>query len=175
MSADYPPEPTESPAPNPPARRCVHPLLAALAGAAIGAGAVGAAWATAGSTHASKKDGSSSTTLTARNQPQTFTLTGTFELTDDAVDDGASGCKGTGGYDDISSGTAVTVYDAAGTVIATGGLGDSTLDGSACTFDVAVEDVPKGKDFYKVEVSHRGTVQLTEAEAESGAFAASLG
>ncbi|MGW4825551.1 hypothetical protein ACWEP4_43480 [Streptomyces sp. NPDC004227] len=38
-----------------------------------------------------------------------------------------------------------------------------------------VEDVPKGEKFYKVEVSHRGTLQLTVEEAESGQFGDSLG
>ncbi|OOQ54363.1 hypothetical protein AFM16_06750 [Streptomyces antibioticus] len=114
-------------------------------------------------------------TQTAEPEPTTFTLTGSFELTEGAVSDGSTGCKGTGGYDDIAEGSSVTVYDAAGTVIATGYLGDSTLASGSCTFDVAVENVPKGKDFYKVEVSHRGTVQLSGADAEAGRFGATLG
>ncbi|MBD0838202.1 hypothetical protein ICC28_05735 [Streptomyces sp. TRM68416] len=92
------------------------------------------------------------------------------------MDDGLGGCQGGDGYDDIFEGTAVTVYDGAGTVIATGQLGESTLESDGtCTFEVSVGDVPAGKGFYKVEVSHRGTVQLSEAEAEAGAFGASLG
>ncbi|MCD7437290.1 hypothetical protein K4B79_03530 [Streptomyces lincolnensis] len=102
--------------------------------------------------------------------PGTFALTGTFELTDGVVADGLGGCTGSDGYDDIFEGAAVTVYDGAGTVIATGQLGDSTLDSDrTCRFGVAVADVPAGKGVYKVEVSHRGTVQLTETEAQSGA------
>lgn len=68
------------------------------------------------------------------------------------------------------------MYDAADTVIATGQLGDSTLqDDGTCRFDVAVSDVATGQNFYKVEITHRGTLQLTETEAESGAFSATLG
>ncbi|MFG3088999.1 hypothetical protein ACGGAI_15410 [Streptomyces antibioticus] len=123
----------------------------------------------------SEASASSSATQTAEVEPSTFILTGSFELTEGAVSDGSTGCKGTGGYDDIAEGTSVTVYDAAGTVIATGYLGDSTLASGTCTFDVAVEDVPKGEDFYKVEVSHRGTVQLSGVDAEAGRFGATLG
>ncbi|MGI5134256.1 MULTISPECIES: hypothetical protein [unclassified Streptomyces] len=177
MSTEYPPPPAPpEPQPPSPKPKRIHPLLAAVAGAVIGAGAVGGAWAsTDASDHATKKNATTNT-LTTSSQPQTFTLTGTFELNSSAVDDGAGGCKGSNGYDDIFEGAEVTVYDAAGSVIATGYLGSSTSeDGGKCSFDVSVADVPKGKNFYKVEVSHRGTVQLTEAQAESGAFAASLG
>ncbi|MFJ7181081.1 hypothetical protein ACIQXA_32880 [Streptomyces massasporeus] len=118
---------------------------------------------------------SSTETRAAETGPSTFTLTDTFELTGDAVSDGLGGCEGSGGYDDITEGTAVTVYDAAGTVVATGQLEDSKMNSGTCTFEVAVEDVPRGQDFYKVEISHRGTVQLSGDEAEAGRFGASLG
>ncbi|MET8138008.1 hypothetical protein [Streptomyces sp. NPDC005251] len=71
---------------------------------------------------------------------------------------------------------AVTVYSAKGDVIATGHLGNSKSPNyDTCVFDVAVPDVPKGEKFYKVEVSHRGTVQMSAKEAEAGEFGASLG
>jgi hypothetical protein len=123
--------------------------------------------------------------ITANQEPDgpgTFDLTGTFELTDsgsvESLDD--STCYGTG---DIATGTSVTVSDAAGKTIATGELGTSTLlreDGDTygitetCEFAIVVQGVPKGSDFYKVEVSHRGTLQLTAVEAESGGFAGTL-
>ncbi|MEV0977811.1 hypothetical protein [Streptomyces sp. NPDC049915] len=81
-----------------------------------------------------------------------------------------------GGYDDISEGASVTVYGADSSVIATGYLGDSTSPSyGTCAYDIAVQDVPKGERFYKVEVSHRGTVQMTAEQAENGEFAATLG
>jgi len=175
MSSNYPPPPTDPPPPlpHPPKHRYVHPLLAALVGAVVGAGAVGSAWAVVGGSHGAGKTSPRSATP---QTPRTFALNGTFELTDGVIDDGTGGCQGGDGYDDIFEGAAVTVYDGAGTVIATGELGESTLEGEGtCRFDVAVGNVPTGRGFYKVEVSHRGTVQLSETEAESGTFGASLG
>ncbi|MFF4791860.1 hypothetical protein ACFY2M_19325 [Streptomyces sp. NPDC001276] len=160
------PEPPTSPPPipaEPPAtpRRPLSPLAAGLVGLAVGAGLVGGAWLI--------------TANSGPGKPDTFTLKGAFALKEGATDN-ASGCEGTGGYKDISEGTAVTVYGAAGDVIATGQLGNSESPSwRTCIFDVSVPDVPKGEKFYKVEVSHRGTVQLTAKEAEAGGFAASLG
>lgn len=138
----------------------MSPLGAGLLGLALGAGFVGGAWVITANSHSG---------------PGTFTLTGSFSLLEDASDTG-SGCQGTGGYDDIREGTSVTVYGANGDVIATGQLGDSaSASYGTCGFDVSVPDVPKGEKFYKVEVSHRGTLQLTAKEAENGEFAGSLG
>jgi hypothetical protein len=67
------------------------------------------------------------------------------------------------------------VYGAGGDVVATGALGKSKAVSYSCVFEIAVDDVPKGEKFYKVEVSHRGTLQLSAKEAESGELAASLG
>ncbi|MFE9604524.1 hypothetical protein [Streptomyces hokutonensis] len=93
-------------------------------------------------------------TATTGAGPGTFTLEGAFALTEDAS----------------------TVYGADADVIATGHLGDSNSPSyGTCTFDVSVPDVPKGEKFYKVEVSHRGTLQLTAKEAENGEFAGTLG
>lgn len=179
MSTEYPSPPPEVPlgSPKPTASRRLPLLLAALVGVVIGGGAVGAVWSLSGGQETSgrPKIVSSTETPAAETEPSTFTLTGTFELTEGAAGDGLGGCEGSGGYDDITEGTAVTVYDAAGTVVATGQLGDSTLSSGTCTFEVAVEDVPRGQDFYKVEISHRGTVQLSGDEAEAGQFGASLG
>ena len=145
-----------------PGRR-MNPLAAGMIGLALGAGVVGGVWAV---------------TAGGPGQPETFTLEGSFELTDEVMSDG-DGCKGRydSGYDDIAEGASVTVYGAGGDVVATGALGDSEEDedGTTCTFAVAVDDVPKGERFYKVEVSHRGTVQLTAEEAENGGLAVSLG
>ncbi|WP_206326330.1 MULTISPECIES: hypothetical protein [unclassified Streptomyces] len=157
-----PAEPPAMPAPEP-AKKRLSPLAAGLLGVALGAGAVGGIWAI--------------TANSGPSEPATFTLEGTFELTESTDSDGNGGCRGAydSGYDDIAEGTGVTVYGASGDVIATGSLGDSTYDSFTCKFDIAIEDVPKGEKFYKVEVSHRGTVQLSAEEAENGELAASLG
>jgi hypothetical protein len=173
-----PGEPPTMPAAAPAAKRRLSPLAAGLIGLVAGAAIVGGAWAIVGNSNddAPAADGKGTSAVDALNgKPGEFTLDGSFELTDGAVDDGLGGCEGSGGYEDIAEGASVTVYDAAGAVIATGSLGTSTYELGTCTFDVSVGHVPKGEDFYKVEVSHRGTVQLTADEAESGQLAASLG
>ncbi|MET7906168.1 hypothetical protein ABZS86_33800 [Streptomyces sp. NPDC005355] len=155
-----PPRPAEPPVPGqPPARARLTPLAAGILGTVIGASAVGAVWAGTAFSHSG---------------PGTFTLTGTFSLTDEVVSAG-DGCHGGSGYDDIAEGTSVTVYDAAGDVAATGHLGTSTDESGICLFDVSVDGVPRGEKFYQVKVSHRGKVQLTQKEAEGGEFGASLG
>lgn len=137
-----------------------------LTGLALGAGAVGAAWGL------SSSGGSS--------EPAAFTLRGTLTLTDPTpLDYDHKACRGSGGYDDIRQGAAVTVYDADGKTVAVGALGagryaseDST---APCVFSVAVPDVPGGSRFYKVEVTHRGQITVTAADAQAGGFAATLG
>ncbi|MEV7519328.1 hypothetical protein [Streptomyces sp. NPDC091371] len=119
----------------------------------------------------------------ASKDPKTFQFNGVFVLSDaDSVGNSSSAgrCFGTGGYNDIREGTSVTVYDKAGTVLAVGSLGASTFtDGGykgvdKCAYKVAVDGVPTGAGFYQVEVSHRGKVNLSEADAVAGNFAASL-
>lgn len=143
-------------------RRWPHPLITGLAGLAVGAGAVGLAWALSGG-------GSSA--------PASFTLRGTMTLTGDNVPSGdtSEGCTGYEGYEDIAQGASVTVYDSAGAVVATGALGTGKPESAACVFPVRVPDVPGGSKFYRVEVSHRGQVTVTAADARAGKFAASLG
>lgn len=159
-----PPPPADPPAiPDPaPARTPLSRLAVGIAAFAAGAGIVGAAWAI--------------TANSGPDEPATFTLKGTLTLTDDVIAiDGGCGGDYDGGYDDIREGTSVTVYGADGDVVATGELGNSKLGSYKCTFKIAVEGVPKGEKFYKVEVSHRGTLQLTAKEAENGKLVASLG
>lgn len=157
-----PAEPSAVPAAEVPKKR-LSPLAAGLTGLALGASIVGGIWAI--------------TANSGPSEPATFTLEGTFTLTEDAIGTGDDDCSASydSGYDDIAEGTSVTVYGAKGDVVATGELGDSEYASYTCTFDIAVPDVPKGEKFYKVEVSHRGTLQLSAEEAENGELAASLG
>jgi hypothetical protein len=81
-----------------------------------------------------------------------------------------SNCIGNNGYEDIRYGTPVTVYD--GTqIVAVGSLGLGQIAGTqlapSCDFAFSV-NVPRGADFYSVEISHRGRLnypaeQLNEA------------
>ncbi|MCU7825922.1 hypothetical protein KSNIM_30625 [Kitasatospora sp. DSM 101779] len=88
---------------------------------------------------------------------------------------GSGSCTGTGGYGDIGEGSAVTVYDATGQVIATGHLNTGARSGLTCRFPVWVSNVPDGPKFYQVEISHRGKITLSADDAKAGRFAASLG
>ena len=97
----------------------------------------------------------------------TFTASGTLGLV--AVDAATDDCSsGTGGYDDISEGADVVIYDAAGNRLAFGSLkaGKPQGDGGLCVFDFDVPDVPGGKGPYGVEVSHRGQVSFKESQAD---------
>ena len=105
-----------------------------------------------------------------------FTLSGTFTLTDGATEYAGQGeCQGTGGYDDISEGTQVTVYSSAGEVLGTGYLDSATYLDPVCEFELTVDGVPAGHDFYQVEVSHRGKIAVSDDEARAGEVALTLG
>jgi len=101
------PDPWPQPVP-PPARTRTnfwHLLLAGAAGAAL----VGALWV---GLDLARTGSPSAPAVTAA---QSFDLSGTFTLYSTGY--GYSTCGGSGGYSDITTGTAVTVYDAAGTVL----------------------------------------------------------
>ncbi|MFD6274809.1 hypothetical protein ACFWFI_04405 [Streptomyces sp. NPDC060209] len=186
-SAATPPLPAGPPAPFPaqaPAKASGKPswrrtLVTLLIGATAGAAIVGGAWYTTATGGDSSDHAATGLPADIINTTPdgTFTLEGEFTLTEAAISDGIGGCEGADGYDDIELGTSVTVYDAAGAVIATSFLALSEFDEAAgsCTYDVSVEDVPADEDFYQVEISHRGKIQLSAEEAKSGSFAGSLG
>jgi hypothetical protein len=104
----------------------------------------------------SNGDGGESTPTTTTAP---LNLSGTMTLTDSegVTDDGAGGCEGTGGYDDLQAGASVVVSDEANKVIGTSNLGDGSYSGTDCIFRFVVSNLPQAK-FYKVEVSHRGQV-----------------
>ena len=122
-----------------------------------------------------------SAVITTRPEPKTFVLTGTLTLKESQGSQGV--CTGSiAGYEDISMGTAVTVYNQAGDVVATGELGDGkftagqfTPNVGPCVYEVRVPDVPVDATFYQVEISHRGKLTLPAADAKAGLLAATLG
>ncbi len=97
--------------------------------------------------------------------------------------DGGQGCLPAQGYDDVDTGTQVTIRDADGKTIGTATLGDGAKTGESqpwngnmafpCTFDFSAE-VP-ASDFYAVEVGSRGEVTFTREEVENGGVALSVG
>lgn len=80
-------------------------------------------------------------------------------------------CWGTGGYGDLTIGAAVAVTDPAGIIVAlgpitTGHVGDYDGNGVTaltCNLGFTVSNIPSGKSFYGVEVTHRGAVTYSEA------------
>jgi hypothetical protein len=99
-------------------------------------------------------------------------VTGTLQLNSDSVT--TSGlpmgfaCAGNGGYSDIGPGAAVTISDESGKLLAKGSIEGSYAQAGSCVLTFKVFDVPAGAKFYKLEVSHRGEMSYTEAEARSG-------
>jgi hypothetical protein len=104
----------------------------------------------------------------------TFTARGSFVLTDSPTD-GGQVCAPTDGYSDISAGAQVIVSDSSGKTLAIGSLQNPTAGSGTCSYSFAVHNVPVGKKFYGVEVSHRGSVKESENDMTSGSVALSLG
>jgi len=77
-----------------------------------------------------------------------------------------TGCFTGGGYADIKTGAQVVIKDAAGKVLATTTLGPGVGAG-ICTFPFSV-DVPRGSDFYGVELGRRGVVQYSADQLADG-------
>ncbi|HEY9251559.1 MAG TPA: hypothetical protein VIP06_02790 [Nocardioides sp.] len=75
-------------------------------------------------------------------------------------------CDTDGGYSDIRRGAQVTVRDGDGKVLALGELGWGSVyavqadKATQCRFEFTVAKVPDSKEFYSVEVSHRGEVRF---------------
>lgn len=145
-------------------------LIAAGVAAAVllvAAGAVGALLLTS--------DKSPVDVVKAVAGPKSFRVTGTLTLQDSDGYTGTSTCAGKRGYDDIGQGAQVTVSDAAGATVAIGRLGPGEKQSFGCVFNFSVPDVPAGKSFYGIEVSHRGVLKYTEAEISTANLALTLG
>jgi hypothetical protein len=114
----------------------------------------------------------------APSKPAVFQLTGSITLGpgDFIWNDNPLECAGKDGYGDMKVGAQAVVTDAAGATLALGSIveaepqiTDPADDGSSiaegCKLRFRVLSVPAGQKFYGVEVSHRGRLQYTEAEA----------
>jgi hypothetical protein len=97
------------------------------------------------------------------------TIVGTL-LLKERVNPDVRPCIGKEGYDDIQGGAQVVVTDQTGSIIATGSLAPGTpVEAGAaylCQFAFTVS-VPNDRDFYSIEVSHRGKLTYSLAEMES--------
>lgn len=121
----------------------------------------------------------------ARADAKGYTVNGDLTLTSvDALDGDDTSCKGAAGFDDIVGGAQIVVTDGAGQTLGLAKLSDGRTMGAVssilerpteCSFAFHVVDVAKGKTFYKVEVSHRGQLQYTEAQIAHGGIHLTLG
>lgn len=147
---------------------------AVLAGGAVGALVI----VSAGAFFLGRSAKTPATRVESTTQPPTataseFSLTGSLDLKTssltavDLLSDGGP-CSGKGGYSDIADGTQVVVSDGAGATLALGQITNSVYSPADCHFDLAVDHIPAGRSFYKVEVSHRGGVQYTEQQMKQG-------
>lgn len=98
----------------------------------------------------------------------TFTVHGSVEISSGAgLASAGQPCdeSGNAGASDLAPGGQVAVYDAAGKLLAIGALGEGTLTGSGvCRMPFTVDGVSGGGPFF-VEVTHRGRIAFTRAEA----------
>lgn len=144
------------------------PLFAASIAAAIAVG-VGIGYA---AFHNAPAKTTPTAAIASVTSAGTFPLTGTFTLQRGAFINEAPTCQGYTGYTDIAAGTPVTVADQTGQTIAVGHLDTGAVQGgaeraTACQFTFRI-DVPDGKPFYQVTVSHRGTQNYTATQAKQG-------
>jgi hypothetical protein len=100
---------------------------------------------------------------------ETYTIQGAISLqgADYFITSEDGSCAGTRGFEDHTVGTPVTVRDGAGTVIATGQIGQSKPfpDDQECMFFFSVLNVPYS-EVYVIQISFRGPLTYTFDELE---------
>lgn len=97
---------------------------------------------------------------------RTFTITGTVTLTyGDFINTGST-CYGKGGYDDMRPGAPVVITDATQKIVAVGTIDSGTETVTECHLKFTIEDVPRGSDFYGIQITHRGRLQYAAADLE---------
>jgi hypothetical protein len=83
----------------------------------------------------------------------------------------AGRCTGTGGFSDLKTGAEVVISDDSGKTLAISSLTAPVTGDVAgrCIFGFSA-DVPAGKHFYGVTVTHRGAVKFSEAALPTAAL-----
>ena len=142
---------TTPPAASAPRRSFSAAVLAAVAAIALAVG-FGAGWAS----HTSSSTSSSATTA----------VHGTLTLPDGGYTSIGNVCSGSGGYQDINAGVAVTIGDQTGKTLTVASLKPGHFGGGGCQFDFTAT-VPAATT-YTVTISHRGTQTFSPADVASG-------
>lgn len=162
---------TPEPSPSPAKSRTVPILVGVVILLALGVGGLGFALF--------RQSDDDKPTPAASDAAPTFEVDGTVELkAGQFVTVNDTGCRGYDGFEDLTMGAAVTIIDAAGAVVGVGHINSLSLDGGmqgTCTLSFSVPNVPTGKGFYGVEVSHRSAVKFDEAQLKSGKAELSVG
>jgi hypothetical protein len=162
-------------------RRRVRPLVAIAAALASAVLVVGAGVGYLGWQRVSHKAANPTPTYSslfgdqAQSKPGTISVFGTLTLTSGFANLDGQRCAGRGGFDDVHEGAQVVLTDASGTTLAVGALLPGLIQSDGCVFAFAIQNVPSGKGFYGVTVSHRGTLQYSEDRLKQGALAFTLG
>jgi len=125
--------------------------LAISTALALAAG-FGAGWAS----HTSSGGSSSASTA----------VHGTLTLPDGGYTSVGTTCAGSGGYQDISAGVAVTIGDQTGKTLAVTSLQAGTFGGGGCQFAFSAKVATATT--YTVTISHRGTQTFTPADIPGG-------
>jgi len=115
------------------------------------------------------------------NTLETVTVKGTFVLSDysfsrysDPILTYGGSCFGNDGYDDVRSGTQVTVTDDSGRVVARSELGSGSGTTTRCEFPFSFE-LTEGSESYTVAVGRRGQLSYSFTELKLNGVSLSLG
>ena len=104
--------------------------------------------------------------------PEKFSLTGTLAIYGDVTEDGLPDgfeCAGAGSMSDIEPHLRVIVADGAHELLGKGELTGSFSGGAdTCIFSLVVHDLPRDRQEYLVQMSHRGEASFTPDEATAG-------
>ncbi|WP_194924556.1 hypothetical protein [Catenulispora pinisilvae] len=133
-------------------------VLAATAVVALGVGF--------GAGYVSHTSSSASSSATTASSSATTAVHGTLTLPDGGYSSVGTTCSGSGGYQDISAGVAVTIGDQTGKTLAVTSLAAGTFGGGGCQF--AFSTNVAAATTYTVTISHRGTQTFTPADVASG-------
>ena len=113
------------------------------------------------------------------NATATYTTGGSLTLYAASAQDRTlrvgSACEGQNGFEDITQGAPVTLFDQGGTIVAAGALGQGSVTAEGCAFIFTIPGVPYTANFFQYEITHRGKLTASKQDALDGNLAASLG
>jgi hypothetical protein len=144
--------------------------IALIVGLAAG---FGIGHATSGSdTKDAAKAAVTNSTKSGPTQADQFTIVGKVTLTDFSAGwTSGEACSGSGGYDDMTEGADVTLYNEKGTIVGTTSLMSGTASAiGTCDFSFSFDPMPLTAPFYQIEVTHRGRVTESISQLRSNGY-----